>query len=193
MSDDPGLPKYARAERERRWLVTSVPAGVGEPRLIVDRYLDGTRLRLRRVEDAAGVVFKLGQKIRAEAGDPALVWATSLYLTAEEHQRLAVLPAAVLVKTRRLVPHGSLRFAVDEFGGPLRGLLLAEIELTGTELTGTELAGTELAGTQPAGTQPARTQPADGLPRWLGPEVTQDDRYSGAALARQGRPPADDG
>jgi adenylate cyclase len=180
----PGPGKYARAERERRWLVASLPAGAGEPRRIADRYLDGTRLRLRRVEDAAGVVFKLGQKIRPEAGDPSLVWLTNLYLTAEEHRRLAVLPAAVLVKTRWLVRHGGVSFAVDEFDDPLRGLLLAEIELTEAELAETEieLAEGELAGS--AG------QPLV-LPRWLGREVTQDDRYSGATLAREGALPAE--
>jgi CYTH domain-containing protein len=164
----PGPGKYARAERERRWLVACLPADATEPRRVEDRYLDGTRLRLRRVEDAEGVVFKLGQKIRADAGDPFLVWITNLYLTAQEYQRLAVLPAAVLVKTRRLVRHGTVSFAVDEFGGPLQGLLLAETELA------------ESGGLRGA------------LPSWLGPEVTHDDRYSGATLAREGRPPAED-
>jgi CYTH domain-containing protein len=170
----PGQGKYARAERERRWLVPSLPAGVGEPRRIEDRYLDGTSLRLRRVEDAGAVVFKLGQKIRADAGDPFLVWVTNLYLTAEEHQRLSALPAAVLVKTRRLARHGGVSFAVDEFSGPLQGLLLAETELAETELAEIELA--------------EREELPDALPQWLGPEVTREDRYSGAALARDGRP-----
>ena len=147
-----------------------MPADSGQPRKIEDRYLDGTSLRLRRVEDSAAVVFKLGQKIRADPSDPSLVHATNLYLTAEEHQRLSVLPAAVLVKTRWLVG----RFAVDEFGGPLRGLLLAEIELAETDLAGLE----DLPIT---------------LPRWLGREVTHDDRYSGATLARVGRPPSGQG
>lgn len=161
----PGPSKYARAERERRWLVASPPAGAGEPLRIADRYLDGTRLRLRRISDAGSVVFKLGQKVRAEPGDPFLVWVTTLYLTAEEYRRLSALPAAVLVKSRRRVDHHGTRFAVDEFAGALRGLVLAETELPGAE------AG--LPG---------------GLPPWLGREVTSDERYTGAALARHGLP-----
>ncbi|HST48229.1 hypothetical protein [Jatrophihabitans sp.] len=163
-----GPSKYAHAERERRWLVASPPAGAGEPLQIADRYLDGTRLRLRRISDAGSVVFKLNQKVRAEPGDPFLVWVTTLYLTAEEYRRLAALPAAVLVKSRRRMDHRGTRFAVDEFAGALRGLVLAETELP--ELSGGEAA---LPG---------------GLPPWLGREVTSDERYTGAALARHGLP-----
>jgi CYTH domain-containing protein len=169
----PGRGRYARSERERRWLVAAVPPGAGRPRRIADRYLIGTTLRLRRVEDAGATAYKLGQKVRAEAG-PSLVWSTNLYLTAAEYDLLAVLPAAVLTKTRWLVPHGPATFAVDEFDGPLRGLLLAEIELPEDELSGTEL--------------PQTGQHA-GLPPWLGREVTPEDRYSGGALAAAGRPP----
>lgn len=161
-----GSAKYARPERERRWLVTAPPAGAGDPLRISDRYLDGTRLRLRHVSGAGSEVFKLGQKVRAAEDDPSLVWHTTLYLTEEEYRRLAVLPAAVLVKTRRQVAHGGLVFAVDTFAGALHGLVLTEVELAEAE--------------------PAETD----LPRWLGPEVTFDERYTGAALARQGRPTA---
>jgi adenylate cyclase len=179
MSRAPGSAKYARPERERRWLVTSPPADAGDPLRIEDRYLDGTRLRLRRVAGAGSVVFKLGQKVRAAEHDPSLVWVTTFYLSEEEYRRLAVLPAAVLVKTRRQVAHGSLVLAVDEFAGPLRGLVLPGTGLAGTELPGSELPGTEAARTG--------GEPLD-LPCWLGPEVTLDERYTGAALARHGRP-----
>ena len=83
-----------------------------------------------------------------------------------------MLPAAVLVKTRRRVAHGGLVFAVDEFEGTLRGLVLAEIELPDAGTGRSRLAGRA----------PAR----GGAAPWLGREVTSDDRYSGAALARHG-------
>ncbi|HEV2885665.1 MAG TPA: hypothetical protein VGX49_02030 [Jatrophihabitans sp.] len=196
VSRQPGQGRYSRAERERRWLVASVPAGSGQPRRIEDRYLEGTSLRLRRVEDAEAVVFKLGQKIRADPDDPFLVRVTNLYLTAEEYRRLSVLPAAVLVKTRRLVRHGAASFAVDEFEGRLRGLVLAETDLAETEPAETDLAETEPAEGVRAEAEQAEAERAgreaapDALPRWLGREVTHDDRYSGATLARAGSPPA---
>jgi CYTH domain-containing protein len=181
----PGQGRYARSERERRWLVPSVPGTAAQPRRIADRYLLGTTLRLRRVEDGAAVAYKLGQKVRVRAGDPSDVWVTNLYLTAEEYRRLAVLPAAVLDKTRWLVPHGSVTFAVDEFGGPLQGLVLAEIELAEVEP-----AAVEPPAVPPVGAALAEAQdPLADLPPWLGREVTFDDPYSGAALALAGRAP----
>ena len=43
--------KYARVERERRWLLAGMPSAVSdlEPSRIIDHYLDGTRMRLREV------------------------------------------------------------------------------------------------------------------------------------------------
>ncbi len=156
----PGEGKYARPERERRWLLAALPGGTHGERQIVDRYLDGTTLRLRRVEDTETVVFKLGQKVRPVTDDPYVVHLTNLYLTVGEYDRLAVLPAAVLEKSRRLVLDGETTYAVDEFHGALTGLLLAETEGAPTE-----------------------------LPPWLGREVTHDDRFSGGALARATAPP----
>lgn len=156
----PGAGKYARPECERRWLLGALPSSARDRRRIEDRYLEGTTLRLRRVDDGVAVVFKLGQKVRPVAMDPYVVHITNMYLTAEEYERLATLPAASLVKTRRLVRHQGATFAVDEFEGPLTGLLLAETE-----------------------------DAPLGLPDWLGLEVTHDDRFSGGALARASRLP----
>ena len=54
--------KYARIERERRFLLAEPPAAgaVTESRRIIDRYLPGTRLRLRRVDgpDSGAQQFK---------------------------------------------------------------------------------------------------------------------------------------
>ena len=73
MDPDPqGVPragKYARVERERRFLLADLPAraAAATPRRITDRYLTGTRLRLRLVEhqDGGGCVYKLTQKVPA--------------------------------------------------------------------------------------------------------------------------------
>ncbi len=61
--------KYAVVERERRYLLASLPEGVTSTYLIVDRYVTGTRLRLREVRDEAGTVIrKLGHKVRLTDG-----------------------------------------------------------------------------------------------------------------------------
>jgi len=58
--------KYARVERERRFLLAGSPSAsaVTARRRITDRYLPGTRLRLRRVEnlDSGAREYKLTQK-----------------------------------------------------------------------------------------------------------------------------------
>src|SRR6188472_3542799 len=63
--------KYAVVERERRWLLTIMPDDlVGEMVLIRDRYLTGTRLRLREITDEEGSrVLKLGHKVRLDEGE----------------------------------------------------------------------------------------------------------------------------
>lgn len=159
ISRTPGEGRYARLEREQRWLAGGLPEGAVDPVRIHDRYLDGTRLRLRRVQRADEVVLKLAQKVRPDPADPGLVKLTSLYLSPSEYDALAVLPAAELTKTRWRWPVGTRLLAVDQFAGALEGLFLLEAEL--------DAAG------------PRQRPPGPGLV-----EVTDDDRYSGGRLAR---------
>jgi hypothetical protein len=113
--------KYAHIESERKLLVRSVPAGATHVSLILDRYLDGTRLRLRRMTSGDGsVVYKLGQKIPLE-GSERLAH-TTMYLDEAERAALSVLPGRVLRKVRH---HFSDGVVVDEL--PDR-TLLAEVD-----------------------------------------------------------------
>lgn len=155
----PGAGKYARLELERRFLVVGrLPDDVA-PWLIEDRYVDATTLRLRRLTAEGETVCKLTQKVRPDPDDPSAVSITNVYLTGEEYDLLAGLPAAVITKTRRVCVADGVRFAVDIFDGELAGLRLAEVEVG------------DLAAPLPR-------------PVWLGSEVTRDDRYSGGRLAR---------
>lgn len=156
--------KYAVVEREHRFVVLTAPAGslVVRTLEIDDRYLRGTRLRLRRVrEQGHPDVLKLGQKLRFDEHDPSALAHTTLYLDEAEFEALSTLPADRLAKTRRHVPlEGGHVLAVDTFHGPLDGLVLAELDLG-----------------------PDRALPPK-LPHGLGPDVTHDERFTGAALAR---------
>ena len=153
---EPGLGSYARRERERRFLVRADPPCLRDTRTVEDRYLDGTRLRLRHVHAGGRSVWKLTQKVRVDEADPADVRLTNTYLLEEEHARLSALPGRTLVKTRSACGGG---FVLDVFGGRLAGLRLAEVEV-------------------------ADLSAALVLPVWLGPEVTSDDRFSGGSLSR---------
>ena len=66
--------KYSVAEYERRFLLPDVPAGLSNPRRISDRYIDGTRLRVRTVATPEGVVLerKLGHRRRSAEDDPEI-------------------------------------------------------------------------------------------------------------------------
>jgi adenylate cyclase len=155
----PGTGRYAHPERERRFRVTGGFPADASPALIDDRYIDGTSIRLRRLTADGETVWKLTQKVRADPGDPTSVAITNLYLTADEYDVFAALPAAPLRKVRHVCPVDRTRFVVDVFSGELTGLQLAEVEVA--DLT------SPLA-----------------LPDWVGEEVTYDDRYSGGRLAR---------
>jgi CYTH domain-containing protein len=152
--------RYAQVEREQRWLLRAVPAGVDRPVEIEDRYLGpATRLRLRTMTEGPDVVYKLGQKVRPDESRPSLVKLTNIYLSAAEHELLRSLPGHDLRKTRWRYPAAPRHVVVDEFQGRLAGLVLAETELGPDE-------------------------PLAGLPGVLTVDVTDDDRFSGGALAR---------
>jgi hypothetical protein len=119
--------KYARVERERRFVLDRVPDGPCVRRAeMTDLYLVGTRLRLRRTVEttaaATTTVRKLTQKIPAPAGGPGLI--TTVYLDESEYATLVALPGARLSKMRYSVPP----LGVDVFAGALSGLVMAEVE-----------------------------------------------------------------
>jgi len=155
--------KYARIERERRFLLDQFPtnANVVRIRRITDRYIDGTALRLREQSDDNGpTVFKLTQKIpaRANGGQQGLI--TSMYLTEDEFRVLAQLSANKLSKTRYSAPP----YGIDVFEDGLEGLLLAEAEFDS-----------------------AAAADALVLPPCISREVSDDDRFSGGHLVRASR------
>ena len=158
--------KYAVVERERRFLLASLPEGVTGTRDIVDRYVTGTRLRLREVRDVDGTVTrKLGHKVRLTEG-PAEVACTNIYLDDDEWALLVSLPARLLRKRRHLVRRDGLFVVIDEHED---GTLIAEID--------------------------DRDQPSDVVPSWLDvvDDVTGDEAWTGVSLAHCAMPGSDVG
>ena len=149
--------KYAVVERERRFLIASLPDGVVSTKEILDRYVTGTRLRLREVRQGDGTVIrKLGHKVRLSQG-PAEVACTSIYLDEDEWALLFDLPAQLLRKTRHMVHRDGLVVAVDEHQD---GTLIAEID--------------------------DGDQPSAFVPEWLDvvADVSDDESWTGVRLAR---------
>ena len=157
----PDLPKYAHWVAERRFLVDgrNMPAlDDSAARGIEDLYIDGGRLRLRRITMPGGAEpeFKLAKKYAPD--NPLIGPMTNLYLNAEEYAVLSVLPGAKLAKRRHKVG----AFVVDVFGGGLKGLVLAECE-----------ASNRMAAM------------AFDVPAWCVREVTNELEYTGWRLAQQ--------
>jgi len=157
--------KYARIERERRFLLARPPAArtVTARHRITDRYLPGTRLRLRRIDhlDSGDCEFKFTQKVPANRPGYVQGLITNTYLSAAEYDLLASLPAAVLSKTRLSVPP----LGVDVFEPPLHGLVMADAEFsTDSEARSFVLPAAAVA------------------------EITDDTRFTGGSLvsARRG-------
>lgn len=155
--------KYARVERERRFLLANPPApsAVTVTRLITDRYMVGTRLRLRRADFSDGrYEVKLTQKVPASGPGAIQGLITNTYLSSDEYDLLASLPGRVLSKTRLSVPP----LGIDVFDAPLHGLVLGEAEFTTDEEAQSFVPPAECVA-----------------------EVTDDDRFTGGRLVQTSR------
>src|SRR5882672_12165736 len=124
--------KYARLERERRYLLQDLPAGLtrADPHLqITDNYITGTRLRLRKVRDPRSNKWtvKFTQKFAPNPGDFSRTIITNVYLNALEAETLAVFDANEIRKNRYPFEFEAREFSVDMFLGDLFGLVMAEV------------------------------------------------------------------
>jgi CYTH domain-containing protein len=157
--------KYARIEEERRYLLERLPDDLPPDNLhlwIIDRYIPGTRLRLRRIESPSGetLALKFGQKYQAPQQPASQKYMTNLYLTETEYQVLSSLGGLTLVKRRYPYLFAGRKYSIDAFEGHLAGLILAEIQ---------SAPGSEIG---------SITTPA-----FAAREVTDDPFFNGGSLA----------
>ena len=161
----PGLApgKYARLERERRFLLAALPSTErpASVRKITDHYLTGTSLRLRHIRGPGEDQYKLTQKIPVTQPGPVQGLITNIYLSKAEHDQLVTaLPGQPLTKTRYSIPP----LGIDVFDPPLHGLVIGEAEFgTDAEIL------------------------AFRLPACIHAEVTCDPRFTGGRLATTSR------
>jgi adenylate cyclase len=153
-----------REEIERKFLVSAKPEDAGEGVSILQGYLpldrEDAELRVRRKDDTCVMTVKGGHG-RTRSEDEAEIGADAFdaLWPLTEGQRIE--------KTRYELPCGDLTIELDEYGGELAGLLVAEVEFGSEE---------ESEGFEP--------------PDWFEREVTGDARYSNAELAAKGLPAA---
>jgi len=152
------LPKYAKLEIERRWLVDLArcpPFDANAAARITDRYISRSQLRLRKIESATGaVLYKLCKKY-GHVGTLAQP-IVNIYLSCEEFEMLNQLPGCLVVKHRHKMAGG----AVDIYSSAEGRVAVFEIEFDDESSA-------------------AVYTPPD----FVLEEVTHDRRYSGSALA----------
>lgn len=134
--------KYARVERERRYLLPDLPEGLTRADhhfQITDNYLTGTRLRLRKVRDPKTNkwIVKFTQKFAPNPDDLSRTIITNTYLNATEAETLSIFEANEIRKNRYPFEFEGRKFSVDMFLGDLFGLVLAEVSFeTDEEMDG---------------------------------------------------------
>jgi CYTH domain-containing protein len=124
--------KYARVERERRYLLRDLPEGMSrsDPHVqITDNYITGSRLRLRKVRDPRTNKWtvKFTQKYAPDPNDLSRTIITNTYLNATEAEILSVFNTNEIRKNRYPFEFAGRNFSVDMFLGDLFGLVLAEV------------------------------------------------------------------
>ena len=124
--------KYARVERERRYLLQDLPEGLtrADHHLqITDNYITGTRLRIRKVRNPKTNkwIVKFTQKFAPDPADLSRTIITNIYLNAIEAETLSVFEANEIRKNRYRFPFAGREFSIDMFLGDLFGLVMAEV------------------------------------------------------------------
>lgn len=153
--------KYAHPEVERKFVVATIPPGSIFQADITDHYIPDTTLRLRRMQTEHEVIFKFAQKLRVHPHETRVILHTNFYLSEAEHAFLAsTLPSHRLDKRRFRFHEAAIPVAIDQFQGPLEGLVMAEVDFG------------------PDGDPSSLVMPSFALA-----EVTDDERFTGARLA----------
>lgn len=144
-------------EIERKYLVTdtSYREVATEKRHIIQAYLNrdpNATVRVRIAGDMAFLTIK-GKNSGAVRDE----WEYTIPISDARNMIERCATGRIIEKTRYIVPFGGYLWEVDEFGGELEGLTVAEIELPS--------ADTEFS-----------------LPSFIGDEVTGDPRYYNSSL-----------
>ncbi|SDA50724.1 CYTH domain-containing protein [Mesorhizobium qingshengii] len=150
-------------EVERKFLVSSTAwRNLAEADIRIRQFYlaaaPGRTVRIR-ISDGASAKLTLKFGSRARERDE---FEYSIPL-AEAEEMLAFAIGRVIEKTRHHVRHRGYLYEVDVFGGPLAGLVVAELETP-------------------------EDVPDEMLPDWLGREVTGESKFYNASLALGGIP-----
>lgn len=108
-------PKYSIPEIERRWTVSRAALPNLErltKATISDKYLSGSRLRLRKIRYDSGVQYKIGKKYGDRRGFSESI--TNIYLSQNEYELLCRANGLDVTKIRYRFAGGSIDIYVGE-------------------------------------------------------------------------------
>lgn len=153
-------------EIERKFLVSNLEECLQHHTksiTIVQGYLSFDPARTVRIRKTATKAFLTIKGKSNETGDTRFEWEKEIKEN-EAIQLFDLCLGQTIRKTRYVVPYQSHIFEIDVFSGNHQGLVIAEIELSST------------------------SEKVD-LPKWIGQEVTGDNRYYNSVLAKEGLKP----
>tara|TARA_B100001109_G_scaffold147763_1_gene120364 strand:+ start:189 stop:656 length:468 start_codon:yes stop_codon:yes gene_type:complete len=153
-------------EIERKFLVSNLEECLQHHTksiTIVQGYLSFDPARTVRIRKTDTKAFLTIKGKSNETGDTRFEWEKEIKEN-EAIQLFDLCLGQTIRKTRYIVPYQSHIFEIDVFSGNHQGLVIAEIELSSS------------------------SEKVD-LPKWIGQEVTGDNRYYNSVLAKEGLKP----
>jgi len=160
------LKKKQVVEIERKFLVSNLEECLQHHTksiTIVQGYLSFDPARTVRIRKTDTKAFLTIKGKSNETGDTRFEWEKEIKEN-EAIQLFDLCLGQTIRKTRYIVPYQSHIFEIDVFSGNHQGLVIAEIELSSS------------------------SEKVD-LPKWIGQEVTGDNRYYNSVLAKEGLKP----
>lgn len=160
------LKKKQVVEIERKFLVSNLEECLQHHTksiTIVQGYLSFDPARTVRIRKTDTKAFLTIKGKSNETGDTRFEWEKEIKEN-EAIQLFDLCLGQTIRKTRYVVPYQSHIFEIDVFSGNHQGLVIAEIELSSS------------------------SEKVD-LPKWIGQEVTGDNRYYNSVLAKEGLKP----
>ena len=157
--------KYGKYEYERIYLLQSNclrGKRVKGIKKIRDKYIKGTKLRLREVVENNETKYKFTRKERLNPSKVGVLKINTLYLTKSEYDRINVLEGFEVEKERQMLQIDQIRIGVDRIMLNNKNLFIAEVEFD------TELEMNSFT-----------------MPLQIIKEITGDQKYSGYEIAKE--------
>lgn len=123
--------KYGKYEYERTYLLESnylLNKKIERIKIIRDKYIEGTKLRLREIRENNETKFKLTQKEELKPVKQGVLKINTLYLTKSEFDKMNTLEGVEIEKERHIVQIDRTRIGIDKITFNDKTILIAEIE-----------------------------------------------------------------